>query len=86
MSQEIAEVQNQININFATIIENSGVDYRVIMLADFGENVNESVCISAPLSIGNCNPVPAMPANNPISTNNHLWRLLATGGSILSAN
>jgi hypothetical protein len=65
MSQEIAEVQNQININFATIIENSGVDYRVIMIADFGLNVDESVCISEPLSIGNCNPVPAMPANNP---------------------
>ncbi len=65
MSGEIEEVQNQINVNFAGIIEQSGLDYRVIMLTDFGDFNSQQVCISAPLSNDVCNPVPNMPTNNP---------------------
>ncbi len=69
MTDEIVGVQNNININFAQIIEQSGIDYRVIMIADHGlANPNESVCIEAPLSgipAGGCVAPPATPVNNP---------------------
>lgn len=62
MGGEIEEVQNQVNQNFAQIIEASGLDYRVIMISRHGTNPSESVCISAPLSGTDCSPVPAQPA------------------------
>ena len=69
MGQEILGVQDNINANFATIIENSGIDYRVIMLTQHGEAIGpESVCIEAPLSgipVGGCTPAPAQPVDNP---------------------
>jgi hypothetical protein len=69
MGQEIVGVQNNINANFAQIIEASGVDYRVILLAKHGKaDPDESVCIEAPLSgipMGGCATPPAQPVNNP---------------------
>lgn len=62
MGGEITEVQNQINQNFASIIEKSGIDYRVIMLTSHGSVSSIKVCISAPLSGTNCSPVPPQPA------------------------
>ncbi|MDC3953014.1 hypothetical protein [Polyangium jinanense] len=68
MGDEIVGVQNNINQNFAQIIENSGLDYRVIMIAKHGKAVpDESVCIEAPLSgipAGGCETPPAAPVNN----------------------
>lgn len=66
MGGEIEAVQNNININFASIIGNSGIDYRVIMLARHGSLSSESVCIEAPLSgipAGGCTSPPGQPAN-----------------------
>jgi len=61
MSQEIAEVEKQINDNFATLIEASKIDYRVIMLSQHGSNASQRICVKAPLSGTNCAPVPAQP-------------------------
>ncbi|UQA60718.1 hypothetical protein [Polyangium aurulentum] len=69
MGNEIVGVQNNINVNFAQIIEQSGLDYRVIMVAKHGKaDPDESVCIEAPLSgipQGGCAAPPAKPVNNP---------------------
>ena len=62
MTEEITGVQNNINTNFADIMSKSGLDYRVIMVTNFGSVSSQRVCISAPLS-GNpkCVPVPTTP-------------------------
>jgi hypothetical protein len=69
MSQEIVGVQANINQNFAQIIEQSGIDYRVILIATHGSaNGSQSICIEAPLSgipAGGCASPPAQPVNNP---------------------
>jgi hypothetical protein len=61
MASEIQSVQASVNDNFAKIIAESGVDYRVIMLADFGYfNGNaRSICVT-----GGLNPGQACPANS----------------------
>ena len=67
MGQEIKGVQDNINVNFAQILQLSGVDYRVIMVTEHGPLSPESVCIEAPLSgipQGGCNSPPGAPVNN----------------------
>jgi len=67
MTEEIVGVQNNINKNFAQILEMSGLDYRVIMVARHGSATSgQSVCIEQPLSgipMGGCSPPPAQPVN-----------------------
>jgi hypothetical protein len=59
MESEIIAVQNNINVNFAQIIGDAGLDYRVIMLSTHGPaNPDESICVGAPLSGNTCNPPP----------------------------
>lgn len=69
MTLEIEGIQTNINQNFANIIQSSGLDYRVILLAKHGSAASaQSVCIEAPLSgipAGGCAPPPAQPINNP---------------------
>ncbi|WP_437671635.1 hypothetical protein [Sorangium sp. So ce131] len=66
MADEIISVQNNINDSFAAIIGESGIDYRVIMLAHHGDpRVDDSVCVGAPLSSATCDPVPSQPGHNP---------------------
>ena len=69
MSAEIQSVEDNINQNFASIIGASGVDYRVILIAEHGEALGpESICIDPPLNSQACpNPVPSnqQPAINP---------------------
>ncbi len=69
MGAEIKGVQDNININFANIIEQSGLDYRVIMLSEHGDyNGPESICVEAPLSgipEGGCANPPSKPVHNP---------------------
>lgn len=65
MSGEIAEVEKQVNDNFATIIEASKIDYRVIMVSRHGANSSQRVCIKAPLSgAASCTPPPAQPVES----------------------
>lgn len=66
MTDEIIAVQNNLNTNFAQIIANSGLDYRIIMVSTHGKaDPDESICISQPLSGHMCNPPPATPVNGP---------------------
>ncbi|WP_437945490.1 hypothetical protein WME98_31840 [Sorangium sp. So ce296] len=66
MTDEINSVQRNINQNFASIIERSGIDYRVIMISKHGSSdLEQSVCIEAPLGSGSCSPVPTTPNTNP---------------------
>ncbi|HTM46509.1 MAG TPA: hypothetical protein VL137_16230, partial [Polyangiaceae bacterium] len=68
MAGEIQAVIDRINVDFAQIIENSGIDYRVIMVSRYGDlnftlgDTNFSVCIGPPLGNANCptNPAPAL--------------------------
>ena len=65
MVSKIQAVENNINQNFAQIIDKSGVDYRVIMLSRHGSAVGEvAICVKPPLS-GNptCDPPPPTPVN-----------------------
>lgn len=69
MTNEIEGVQQNINQNFANIIEGSGLDYRVILIARHGKAAGaQSICVEAPLSgiaAGGCATPPAQPVNNP---------------------
>ena len=66
MTEEIVGVQSNINKNFATILDASGLDYRVILVARHGKATSgQSICIEAPLSgipLDGCNPKPVAPA------------------------
>jgi hypothetical protein len=62
MEDEAAAVEANINLNFASVLENSGVDYRVILIsrhrrelrAESGES-STSICVQTPLSgLENC--------------------------------
>jgi hypothetical protein len=53
MSEEIAAVRRNIDHEFASIIEESDVDYRVIMVSQFGED-GTGVCIDPPLGGADC--------------------------------
>ncbi len=67
MTDEIIAIEKNINTNFAQIIKASGVDYRVVFIAEQGPaNPDESICIGAPLGGTKC-PVAANqpPVNNP---------------------
>lgn len=66
MSDEIQAVENNINTNFAAIIANSGIDYRIIMISKHGKaDPDESICIKAPLASNtSCSPPPATPGNS----------------------
>lgn len=69
MSEEIGEVEQQINVNFASIIEASKVDYRVVMLSNHGSHSPSSsiqqICVQSPLSSTSCKPIPPTPAEKP---------------------
>lgn len=91
MTESIQGVQDNINANFAKIIEASKVDYRVILIARHGSaKGQQSVCIEAPLSgipQGGCVSPPTQPVNNPpkffhysqeISSHNALCQAIRT--------
>lgn len=66
MSAEIEGVQNNINANFADILGSSGLDYRVILVSQFGSLDSQDVCIEAPLGgipQGGCADPPNLPVN-----------------------
>ncbi len=73
MDAESKSIQDNINVNFAQIMQVSGIDYRVILIAEHGgynypSSYESSICIDPPLSGATCpNPVPVNtpPTNNP---------------------
>lgn len=63
MVDEIDQVKARINEDFASIIDASGIDYRVVVFSDFGPSSLE-VCVTAPLGADDCTTAVA-PVNNP---------------------
>lgn len=72
MSHEIQEVERQINKNFAEIIDSAEppIDYRVIMLSQFGSYGSNDICVAEPLggipdtnNDGHCDTIPSQPVN-----------------------
>jgi hypothetical protein len=58
MSEEILAIQNNINTNFAQIIASSGLDFRVIMISEYGPYTpDDSICIGTPLGGAPCTGV-----------------------------
>jgi hypothetical protein len=49
MTDEITGVEQNINVNFAAIMQNSGIDFQVIMITDHGSG-SLDVCVTPPLS------------------------------------
>ena len=87
MDDEIETVQQNINENFASIIEESGVDYQVIVISQHGQVSTEepcTICVSSPLSGTDCSPVPDEPVytsrfkhfNRYVSSSSGLRRLI----------
>jgi hypothetical protein len=65
MGEEIAAVEDNINVNFADIIQASNVDYRIILISKHGRNQDQSICVRSPLSGTTCRP---RPPNRPANT------------------
>ena len=64
MADEIASVQDNINAHFAELLDQSRVDYRVILVSEHGRAVDRRVCIKAPLGGSlTCDPPPSVPMN-----------------------
>jgi hypothetical protein len=70
MDGEIAQVQERIYTDFASTIEASGVDYRVIMIARYGDTDTSvgfsslPVCIPSPLGADDCSKAATQPLEN----------------------
>ena len=64
MQEEIDAVENNINTKFASILQTSGVDYRVILLSRHEKRGRQtSICVLPPLSANTaCPPTPDQPA------------------------
>ena len=86
MQDEIESIERNINKNFASIIEASGVDYRVLVISRHGKSAFKNICVGAPLSGTSCDPVPVNPANaerffhysERVSSHNSLDLILST--------
>jgi len=87
MTDIIQGLQADINIDFAQVLEDVSLDYRIILIGKYGMLNDESVCIEAPLSgIGNCTNPPAQPVNSAkffhysveINSTNSLCKILET--------
>lgn len=63
MGEAVAAVEGSINSDFAAILEQSNIDYRVVVLARYGAGGgNGGICIEAPLSGTDCIDPPSLPA------------------------
>ncbi|MBI5549845.1 MAG: putative metal-binding motif-containing protein [Deltaproteobacteria bacterium] len=91
MNEEIRAVEENINASFAAILEQSGIDYRVIVLSKYGyggSTGNYALCISPPLG-GNASCTGTCPVNTDrffhysvdIGAHDSLSQILATYGA-----
>lgn len=64
MNAEAQGIEDNINVNFAQIIQTSGIDFRVILIAEHGPTSAGSMCIEPPLSGGPC-ATPTVPSDTP---------------------
>ncbi len=65
MGEEIEAVENNINVNFADIIQASQIDYRIILISKHGRSSQLAICVRSPLSGTTCQP---KPPNRPANT------------------
>lgn len=74
MSNEIEDVEEQITLNFASILDDAEppIDYRVIMVSEFGDFDDKAICVAEPLggiedndTDGHCDDIPDEPINGP---------------------
>jgi len=73
MTEELNAISKNINQHFAGVMDDAGLDYRVIIIVKHGPQSiygNNTVCVSAPLStipVGECEKLPkgTPPGNNP---------------------
>lgn len=63
MNAAITAVEQSINADFAQIMDDSGLDFRVIVAGDYPPGEQLDICITMPLSGTDCAPPPAVPAN-----------------------
>ncbi len=67
MSGEIAAVERNIDVNLASVLMSAGIDYRVILIAEYrdrGGDPGDGICIGMPLSgIADCTSPPPAPIN-----------------------
>lgn len=82
MAAAIDAVESSINADFAQIMGNSGLDYRVIVAGDYPPGGQLDICISMPLSGTDCNPPPPVPA----ITDRYFHYDMATGSGAFLAN
>jgi hypothetical protein len=82
MAEEMGAAEENINVNFATILDEAQADYRVILLSrhrqgdrDAEEEYSTSICVSAPLS-----GLTSCPSENPVFSD----RFFQWGGKIES--
>jgi Bacterial TSP3 repeat len=65
MQGEIDAVVENISVNFADIIGQSGIDFRVILIADYPPGPKLTMCVRTPLSTADCqDPLPDAPGTN----------------------
>ncbi len=63
MQPAMDSVKAQLEGNFVDILEQSQIDYRVILIAGWGPTAQLTMCVEPPLGGAACNPLPAVPAN-----------------------
>ncbi|MFZ5896566.1 MAG: hypothetical protein ACOY0T_36260 [Myxococcota bacterium] len=69
MDDEILAVERSINRDFAAIMEQSGLDYRVILISRYGKLgspvglSDNPICVGRPLANADCDPLPQEPKN-----------------------
>ena len=91
MGDEIHAVETNLNNNFAAIVAAGALDYRVIMISQYGSWLEDAICIGPPLGgqstcLGLPPPIGSGPANtatffhysNDINSTNSLVELLRT--------
>lgn len=83
MEAEIVSTKKNIGENLAAILDANKIDYRVIMLSQFGDLVPgvdtiQRICVPTPLGSAACEPLPAKPTDNPPRFYHYSARILST--------
>jgi hypothetical protein len=79
MGDEIAQIEARINHDFANIMAESGLDYRVVLVSRYGKAgsaIGKSanpICVEAPLGTGDC----ADPEHTPLTTGERFFHFSA---------
>src|SRR5690606_824812 len=78
---QIERLQQVINADFAKVLDDARLDYRVIVISEHGDyrtSTNSPICIEAPLSgipAGGCASPPAEPSDNPPKFFHYSYRI-----------